>query len=64
MSIFNLHSGVLADYRDFVRSLFTVDDDRARHLPDEPARQLAVGSILSLSQDRVLSAPALIARKE
>src|SRR6266404_4903919 len=30
MSIFNLHSNVLADYRDFVRSFFTVDDDRAR----------------------------------
>ena len=30
MSIFNLHSGVLDDYRDFVRSFFTVGDDRAR----------------------------------
>ena len=30
MSIFNLHSNVLADYRDFVRSFFSVADDRAR----------------------------------
>jgi ATP-dependent helicase YprA (DUF1998 family) len=30
MSIFDLHSQVLADYRDFVRSFFTVADERAR----------------------------------
>ena len=30
MSIFNLHSGVIDDYADFVRSFFTVADDRAR----------------------------------
>ena len=30
MSIFNLHSNVLADCRDFVRSFFSVADDRAR----------------------------------
>jgi ATP-dependent helicase YprA (DUF1998 family) len=30
MSIFDLYSNVLGDYRDFVRSFFTVDDDRAR----------------------------------
>jgi ATP-dependent helicase YprA (DUF1998 family) len=30
MSIFNLHANVLDDYRDFVRSFFTVADDRAR----------------------------------
>src|SRR5437773_1193112 len=30
MSIFNLHSNVLADYRDFVRSFFSASDDRAR----------------------------------
>src|SRR5262245_52857227 len=30
MSIFNLHYNVLGDYRDFVRSFFSVDDDRAR----------------------------------
>ena len=29
MSIFNIHSQVLADYRDFVRSFFTVADERA-----------------------------------
>jgi ATP-dependent helicase YprA (DUF1998 family) len=30
MSIFNLHASVLDDYRDFVRSFFSVADDRAR----------------------------------
>ena len=30
MNIFDLHSAVVADYRDFVRSFFTVADDRAR----------------------------------
>ena len=30
MSIFDLHSQVLADYRDFVRSFFTVADDREK----------------------------------
>jgi len=34
MSIFNLHSNVLDDYRDFVRSFFTVADDRAREFID------------------------------
>ena len=40
MSIFNLHSTVLGDYRDFVRSFFTVADDRAREFIDrEPVEQ-------------------------
>ena len=30
MSVFDLHSQVLADYRHFVQSFFTVADDRAR----------------------------------
>ena len=30
MSVFNLHSAVLGDYRDFVRSFFTGVDDRTR----------------------------------
>lgn len=34
MSIFSLHSNVLADYRDFVRSFFSVADDRAREFID------------------------------
>ena len=34
MSIFNLHSNVVSDYRDFVRSFFTVADDRAREFID------------------------------
>ena len=29
MSIFNLHSNAVGDYRDFVRSFFSVADDRA-----------------------------------
>jgi hypothetical protein len=29
MSVFDLHASVPADYRDFVRSFFTVADDRA-----------------------------------
>ena len=29
MSIFDLHASVQTDYRDFVRSFFTIDDDRA-----------------------------------
>jgi hypothetical protein len=29
MSIFNLHAQVLADYRDFVRSFFTIANERA-----------------------------------
>lgn len=34
MSIFNLHSSVVGHYRDFVRSFFTVADDRAREFID------------------------------
>ena len=30
MSIFDLHSAVLDDYRDFVRSFFIITDERAR----------------------------------
>lgn len=30
MSIFNLHSSVLDDYRNFVGSYFTIADERAR----------------------------------
>jgi hypothetical protein len=30
MSIFNLYAAVLADYGDFVRSFFTVADERAQ----------------------------------
>jgi hypothetical protein len=29
-TIFDLHSSVLADYRDFVRSFFLIADERAR----------------------------------
>ncbi len=34
MSIFNHHASVLEDYRNFVRSFFTVADDRAREFID------------------------------
>src|SRR5262249_32766023 len=34
MSVFTLHSNVVADYRDFVRSFFSVADDRAREFID------------------------------
>ncbi|MCS6948436.1 MAG: DEAD/DEAH box helicase, partial [Steroidobacteraceae bacterium] len=30
MNVFDLHAAVLADYRDFVRSYFTIADERAR----------------------------------
>lgn len=30
MSVFDLHSAILADYRDFVESFFTIADDRTR----------------------------------
>ncbi len=34
MSVFSLHERVVNDYRDFVRSFFTVSDDRAREFID------------------------------
>ena len=34
MSVFTLHSNILGDYRDFVRSFFSVADDRAREFID------------------------------
>jgi hypothetical protein len=42
MSIFSLHPSVPGEYRDFARSFFTVDDDRAREFIErervEPAK--------------------------
>lgn len=42
MSVFDLHSQVIADYRDFVRSFFVISDDRVRafvdHSLDEEGR--------------------------
>jgi Lhr-like helicase len=35
MSIFDLHSSVLADYRDFVRSFFTIADEQIRAYVDK-----------------------------
>ncbi|HXG01116.1 MAG TPA: DEAD/DEAH box helicase, partial [Bacteroidota bacterium] len=34
MSIFELHSSILEDYRNFVRSFFTIADERAREFVD------------------------------
>lgn len=34
MSIFNLHSNVIADYRDFVQSFFSIADPRVREFVD------------------------------
>ena len=34
MSIFDLHSHVIADYRDFVRSFITIADELAREVTD------------------------------
>ena len=34
MTIFDLHATVLGDYRDFVRSFFTIADERAREFVD------------------------------
>ncbi|MEW5764478.1 MAG: DEAD/DEAH box helicase [Acidobacteriota bacterium] len=35
MTIFDLHSQVLADYRDFVSSFFTISDERAREFVEK-----------------------------
>lgn len=47
VSIFNLHRDVVGDYRDFVRSFFTVADDRAREFiereSDEERRLTCTG---------------------
>jgi hypothetical protein len=42
MSIFNLHANVLGDYRDFVRSFFTVAADRAREFIERELVQQAL----------------------
>ena len=41
MNVFDLHAGVLADYRDFVRSYFTIADERARAYVDRALDQEA-----------------------
>lgn len=35
MSVFDLHSAVVSDYRDFVRSFFTIADERARQYVEQ-----------------------------
>jgi len=35
MSVFDLHATVLRDYQDYVRSFFTIADDRARAFVDQ-----------------------------
>jgi hypothetical protein len=39
MTIFDLHSAVLADYRDFIRSFLLIADERARH-PGSSCRRI------------------------
>ena len=40
MSMFNLHSTVVEDYRDFVRSFFFVADARAREFTERGLAEL------------------------
>lgn len=35
MTLFDLHSAVLTDYRDFVRSFLLIADERARQFVDD-----------------------------
>ncbi|NGO39052.1 DEAD/DEAH box helicase [Limisphaera ngatamarikiensis] len=52
MTIFDLHSAVLADYRDFVRSFFLIADERARAFVDralEEEQQLWPEPLVQLS---------------
>lgn len=35
MTIFDLHAGVLSDYRDFVRSFILIADERAREFVNQ-----------------------------
>ena len=52
MSIFDLHSNVMGDYQNFVRSFFNIADDRARQFVDdelEDASRLWPESLLQLS---------------
>jgi hypothetical protein len=39
MSVFPLHQSVLTDYRDFVRSIFSVNDERARQYVEQALDQ-------------------------
>lgn len=41
MSVFQLHSQVLTDYRDFVRSFFIIADDKARQFVDRSLNEEA-----------------------
>ncbi|GIW55607.1 MAG: hypothetical protein KatS3mg082_2011 [Nitrospiraceae bacterium] len=57
MSVFDLHSNVIADYGDFVRSFFQIADERAqefvdRSLVDEARLWPAFRWQVSLSQFR------------
>lgn len=57
MSIFNLHAAVLADYRDFVRSFFTITDERARQFIEQ-----ALGAESRLWPDFLLQVSPAYAR--
>ena len=59
MSIFDLHSEVLADYRDFVQAFFTVTDQRAREFVETALvqeRRLWPDFLLQVSPSYVRSA--------
>jgi len=45
MSVFELHSRVIADYRDFVRSFITIADERAREFVDQSLDHEARSSV-------------------
>jgi len=49
MSIFNLHSEVVSDYHDFVRSFFTVVDALAREFIKRELDDLEGGGTINRS---------------
>ena len=57
MSVFNLHSSVLAAYRDFVRSFFSVATDRAREFIDRELVEQARLWPEALLQDQIAAYP-------
>jgi ATP-dependent helicase YprA (DUF1998 family) len=59
VSIFDLHAAVLDDYRDFVRSFFTIADERAREFIDhtlDTERHLWPDFLLQVSPSYVRTA--------
>lgn len=50
MSIFDFHAAVLDDYRDFVRSFFSIADDRARDYVEQALSLIAALSSIRAYQ--------------